>query len=128
MFPFQDPDWKQLLTIAYISCFVKAYFTTAQRWWLKPALLAKPDIPGFLVAQMVKNLLTVQETQVQSLGWEEPLEKSMETPSSILAWRIPWTVEPGGLQSLGLQRFGHNWATDYSSLLSVDRKGPRFFS
>ena len=46
--------------------------------------------------------------QVQSLGWEDPLEKGMATHSSILAWRIPWTEEPGGLQSMGLQRFGHN--------------------
>ena len=50
---------------------------------------------------MVKNLLARQETQVQSLSWEEPLEKGMATHSSILAWRIPWTEEPGGLQSTG---------------------------
>ena len=52
-----------------------------------------------LVAQKVKNLPAMQETGVQSLGWEDALEKGMATPSSILAWRIPWTVEPGGLQS-----------------------------
>ena len=52
----------------------------------------------------VKNLPAVQETQVQSLGWEEPLEKGMATHSSILAWEIPWTEEPGGLQSMGSQR------------------------
>ena len=50
-----------------------------------------------LVAQMVKNLSAMQETQVQSLGWEDPLEKGMATHSSILAWRIPWTEEPDGL-------------------------------
>ena len=61
-----------------------------------------------LVAQMVKNLPAVQETQVQSLGQEDPLEKGMATHSSILAWRIPWTEEPSGLQSIGLQRVGHN--------------------
>ena len=60
-----------------------------------------------LVAQMVKNLPAMQETQVQSLGWENPLEKGMATHSSILAWRIPWTEEPGGLQSMGSQRVGH---------------------
>ena len=54
-----------------------------------------------LVAQMIKNLPAMQETQVQSLGWEDPLEKGMATHSSILAWRIPWTEEPGGLQSMG---------------------------
>ena len=50
----------------------------------------------------------MQETQVQSLGGEDPLEKEMATHSSILAWEIPWTEEPGGLQSIGLQRIGHN--------------------
>jgi len=61
-----------------------------------------------LVAQMVKNLPVVQETQVRSLGWEEPLEKGIATHSSILTWRIPWTEEPGGLWSMGLQRVRHN--------------------
>ena len=61
-----------------------------------------------LVAQMVKNLPAMQETQVLSLGWEDPLEKEMATHSSILAWRIPWTEKPGGLQSMGLQRLRHN--------------------
>ena len=56
------------------------------------------------MTQVVKNLLAVQETQVQSLGWEYPLEKGMATLSSILAWRIPWTEEPDGLQSMSLQR------------------------
>ena len=60
-----------------------------------------------LVAQMVNNLPAVQETQVHSLGQEDPLEKEMATQSSILAWRIPWTKELGGLQSKGLQRGGH---------------------
>ena len=61
-----------------------------------------------LVAQKVKNLPAVQETQVQSLDQKDPLEKGMATHSSILAWRIPWTEEPGGLQSIGLQRVGHD--------------------
>ena len=60
---------------------------------------------------MVKNLPAIQETPVQSLGPEDPLEKGMATHSSIPAWRIPWTEEPGGLQSMGLQRVGHNRAT-----------------
>ena len=62
----------------------------------------------FPIAQMVKNLPAVQETQVRSLGQEDPLEKEMATHSSILAWRIPWTEEPGGLQSMSLRRVGHN--------------------
>ena len=57
---------------------------------------------------MVKNLPAMQETQVQSLGGEDPLEKEMATHSSILVWRIPWTEEPGGLQSMGLLRVGHD--------------------
>ena len=61
-----------------------------------------------LVAQSVKNLPAVQETQVQSLGWEDPVEKEMATHSSILAWKISWTEEPGGLQSMGSQRVGHD--------------------
>ena len=56
-----------------------------------------------MVAQIVKNLPTMQETQIQSLAQEDPLEKVMTTQSSILVWEIPWTEEPGGLQSVGLQ-------------------------
>ena len=63
---------------------------------------------GSLVAQMVKNLVAVWETWVQSLGWEDALEESMATHSSILAWRIPWTEQPGGQQSRGLHRVGHD--------------------
>ena len=61
-----------------------------------------------LVAQMVKNLPAMLETWDQSLSWEDPLEKEMATHSSTLAWRIPWTEEPGGLQSSSLQRVGDN--------------------
>ena len=60
------------------------------------------------MAQIVRNLSAVQETCVRSLGQEDPLEKEMATHSSILAWRIPWTKEPGRLQYMGPQRFGHN--------------------
>ena len=62
----------------------------------------------FPVAQMVKNLPVRQETRVQSLGWEVPLEKGMAIHSSILAWRIPWTEKPGRLQSVGSQRVRHD--------------------
>ena len=57
---------------------------------------------------MVKNLPAMQETQVQSLGWEDPLEEGMATHPSFLAWSIPWTEEPGGLESIGSQRVGHD--------------------
>ena len=60
------------------------------------------------MAQTVKRLPAVQETQVQSLGWENPLEKEMATHSSTFAWKIPWTEEPGGLQSMGSQRVRHD--------------------
>ena len=63
------------------------------------------------MAQTVKNRPAMQETQVQSLSQEDPLEKGMATHSSILAWRIPWTEEPGELQSRGSQRVGHNRVT-----------------
>ena len=62
----------------------------------------------YLVAQRLKHLPAMQETRVQSLGREDPLEKETATHSSILAWRIPWTEEPGGLQSMGSQRVGHD--------------------
>ena len=61
-----------------------------------------------LGGSVVKNLLAMQETQIRSLGWEDLLEKEMATHFSILAWEIPWTEEPGGLQSMGWQKVGHN--------------------
>ena len=61
-----------------------------------------------LVAQMVKRLPTMQETWVQSLDWEDLLEKEMATHSSTLAWKIPWTEEPDGLQFIEMQRVGHD--------------------
>ena len=70
------------------------------------------NLRASLVAQMVKNLHVMQKTWVQSLGQEDPLEKGLATHSSILAWRIPWTEEPGGLQSMGSQRVKHDCATN----------------
>ena len=73
-------------------------------WGCVPSLLftwGQTMVGGFLVAQMVKRLPTVQETRVRSQGWEDPLEKEMATHSSILAWKIPWMEEPGRLQSMG---------------------------
>ena len=65
-----------------------------------------------MVAHMVKNLAAMQETWVQSLGLKDPLEKGMAAHSSILAWRIPWTEDPDGLQSIGSQRVGYDWLTN----------------
>ena len=70
--------------------------TAANTWWTS------------LVAQMVKRLATMRETRVQSLGQEDPLEKEVATHSSILAWKIPWTEEPGRLQSMGSRRVRHD--------------------
>ena len=67
--------------------------------------LLTPSFPG---GSEVKRLPAMWETWVQSLGWEDPVEKEMATHSSILAWRIPWMEEPGGLQSTGSQRVGHD--------------------
>ena len=76
--------------------------------WNFQLLLVSSELEASLVAHMVKNLPTIQETKVRSLGQEDPLEKGMATHSSIPAWRIPWTDEPGGLQSMRLQRVGHD--------------------
>ena len=65
-----------------------------------------------LMAQLVYNLPAVRETSIRSLGWEDPLEKGMATHSSILAWRIPWTEEPGVLRSMGWQRVGRDWLSN----------------
>ena len=70
--------------------------------------LSMAKLQSFLIAQMVKNLPAMQETWVRCLHQEDPLEKRMTTHSRILAWRIPWTEDPGGLQSVGLQRVGHD--------------------
>ena len=72
-----------------------------------------------LVAQMVKKLPAMQETWVRSLGPEDPLEQGIATHSSILAWRIPWTEEPDGLQSMGLQKVGHDKGLMYT--LKLDK-------
>ena len=68
-----------------------------------------------MVVQTVKNPPAMQETWVQSLDQEDPLEKEIATHSSILAWEIPWIEEPGGLQSMGLQRMGHDCVTNTST-------------
>ena len=78
-----------------ITAISRIYFNTKVKW-------------ASLVAQVVKNLLAMWETWVQSLGWEDLLEEGMATHSSILAWRIPWTEENGELQSTGSQRVRHD--------------------
>ena len=93
--PPLPPGWgfSSCRTLSYISdCYVYPF---RKNW-------------ASLVAQMVKNLPAMQETQVQSLGQEDPLEKGIATHSNILAWRVPWTEQPGRLQSIGSQRVGHD--------------------
>ena len=91
-FPQIKPAW------VYTSNFYLVGYSVASCW-------------VSLVAQRLKCLPLVQETRVQFLGWEDPLEKEMVTHSSILAWKIPWTEKLGRLQSTGSQRVGHDWAT-----------------
>ena len=73
------------------------------------------------LAQMVKNLPAMPETRVQFLGWEDPLQKEMETHTSLLVWRIPWTEEPGGLQSMGSQRVRNDCTTNTSNKMELHR-------
>ena len=109
--------------LLYSTCHKSlSLFTLQTSLYLSNFSPPAPNI-GFPVAQMVKNLPAMQETQVPSLGQEGPLEKEMATHSSILAWRIPWTEKPGGLQSIGLQRVGHDWATSLHWILCLDLSG-----
>ena len=104
----------------YLSVYLYIYIIQIhyQNYWVKGYALSGISHTHihrtFLVAQMVKRLPKIRKTQVQSLGQEDLLEKEMATHSSILAWKIPSTEEPGGLQSMGSQRVGHDWATSLS--------------
>ena len=100
--------------INYVHCLCLLHFLVPQDGlnicWVNIRVV-EPCVQGkwaSLVAQSVKNLPAVQETQVQSLGWEDPLEKEMATHSGIPAWKILWIEEPGGLQSMGSQKVGHD--------------------
>ena len=103
----------------FFSCFQWFSFS-----YFKP-LIYLEFILGWasLVAQRLKRLPAMRETRVQSLGREDSLEKEMATHSSILAWKIPWMEEPGGLQSTGSQRVGHDWATSLSLSLYFRIRG-----
>ena len=101
----------------FLNTFVKGSYpnwcieSMKSQWKIRPNFFKQTDklkiymvYRTSLVAQMVKHLPTIWETQVQSLGWEDPLEKEMATHSSTLAWKIPWTEVPGRLQYMGSQR------------------------
>ena len=98
------------LAVPGLHCCAWSHWDEWLRWGV-PASPCSGFSCCFLVAQMVKRLPTMRGTQVWSLGWEDPLEKAMATHSSTLAWKIPWMEEPGRLQSMGLQRVGHDWVT-----------------
>ena len=102
------------MRILYMCVFVYRFFM-----YLNVSVMYLDDFP---IAQMVKNLPAMQETRVRSLCQEDPLEKGMAIHSSILAQRIPWTEKPGGLQSMGSQKVGHNWASNTHINISVSRK------
>ena len=110
---WKDPTC-QRATEKYCWCSQGYKFTKRLREELGSLLLLLKYCPSSasLVFQMVKNLPTMQKTQVLFLGWVDPLEKRMASYSSILAWRISWTEEPGGQQSRGSQRVRHNWVTN----------------
>ena len=75
----------------------------------------KLEVWDYYIHTTVKNLPAIQETWIWSLGWEDPLEKGMATHSRILAWRVPWTEEPAGLQSMGWQRVEQDWMTKHTA-------------
>ena len=102
-FPIWERFWLSFIWFYGFPVFLLGIFYLDHLYFIYP-----------VVAQTVKRLPAVWETQVRSLGWEDPLEKEMPTHSRTLAWKIPWTEEPGGLQSLGLQRVRHDWATSLS--------------
>ena len=118
---FQKPKWNK--KVRYPRLFLASRPTTQERKFREQEQrdsdtfthhtrsVHSPTVPDF---QRLKRLPPMWETQVQSLGREDPLEKEMVTHSSILAWRIPWTEKPGRLQSMGSQRVGHDWVTSLS--------------
>ena len=95
-------------------CFPGLGGKVGMNFWLSFLHRLRKNAGPSLVAQRVKRLPTIRETQVRSLGWEESLEKEMATHSSTLAWKFPWTGKPGRLQSMGSQRVWHDWATSLS--------------
>ena len=104
------------------------WVVAASHWMVRERKWLWAELRNFLaslVAQMVKHLPTMLETWVRMLGWEDFLEKEMATHSGILAWRIPWTEEPAGLQSMGSQRVGHDWPTSLRRNWTTDVLGGR---
>ena len=111
------PSWPNYFpkALPLITITLNVRLSTDEFWDIKKFSPYYPSFGASLVAQRIKRLPAMQETQARSLGWEDPLEKETATHSSTLAWRIPWTEEPGGLQSTGSQRVGHDWVTSLHS-------------
>ena len=105
-----DAMYNRNLCVVFKNCKFSLYMCVFLHILFLKVLLRSTS----LVAQKVKNPPSMQETRDRSPGREDPLEKEMETLSSILAWKIPWTEEPGGLQSMGSQRVGQDWETSLS--------------
>ena len=101
-------SWNSLLRFSWSYILLELPFSPPLYWFVLSFIGAS------LVAQMVKNLPAMWETWVLSLGWEDPLKKGKTTHSSILAWRVSWTEEPGRLLSMGSQRIRHDWAMNTS--------------
>ena len=99
-------NWTTCTAPHYSFTFIKRLFSSSSLSAI--TVVSSAYLRASLVAQMVKNLPAMQETQLWSLGWEDPLEKEMATHSSILTWEIPWRKECGELQSMGLQRVGED--------------------
>ena len=111
-------DWTELNWI-YITIYLYTPLYTHVHVYIYMCMYTVYVSMSSLVAQTVKHLCTMWETWVWSLGREDPLEKEMAIHSSTIAWRIPWTEERGRLQSMGLQRVGHDWATSLSFTYTV---------
>ena len=114
--------WRSLLLSLGPGAHKVLFAPSELLWWVWSLIINMilpllPSCWASLVTQMVKSLPAVQDTWVWCLGWEDLLEKEMATHSSGLAWKIPWTGDPGGLQSIGSQRVRHNWATSLFSIL-----------
>ena len=100
--------WTRMGFLSILSNMKRGKKQGCDKWNILDINAALHLLGASLVAQRIKSLPAMQDTRVRSLGWEDPLEKEMATHSSILVWRIPWTEEPGGIQSTGLQRVGHD--------------------
>ena len=101
-------SWSLLKLMSIESVMPSNHLILCRPLLFPPSIFPSIRVFSSEVAQRIKRLPAMQDTRVRSLDWEDPLEKEMATHSSILAWRIPWTEEPGGLQSMGSQRFRHD--------------------